>query len=355
MKYKPDPSGENTLEWVMRQFWRISAGLTELADSIALGSEGKITVEDEGTPLAATANTLNFVGAGVDATGTGETKTITIPGGGGGFSGLGLWRYRTAITSTPSTGQLQFDNLTIDSATELYIHKTNDAGTDMSAFLDLLASGNIIYVQVQSDATQFVIVQIGTPALAANVYTFPITNIEAQGTAPTNNTPAAVVVELGGSGGSTITVEDEGSPLTTAADTLNFAGGGVDATGAGTTKLITIGNDYLNKDTTSNVSVGYTTDVDTLTFADPLVPVITLEHFKTTTVTSNFDLGIPTGGNGHCEIYISATGTGPYTLTPVTNVVMMDAFDTITVGENYILNIHVYSATNVVAQLQQIP
>lgn len=43
---------------------------------------GGITIEDEGTPLVTDADTLNFVGAGVTASGTGTTKTITIPGGG---------------------------------------------------------------------------------------------------------------------------------------------------------------------------------------------------------------------------------------------------------------------------------
>lgn len=41
-----------------------------------------ITVQDEGTPLSTAATTLNFVGAGVTATGSGATKTITIPGAG---------------------------------------------------------------------------------------------------------------------------------------------------------------------------------------------------------------------------------------------------------------------------------
>jgi hypothetical protein len=48
------------------------------------GGGGSITVEDEGTPLTTAATTLDFVGAGVTASGTGATKTITIPGGGGG-------------------------------------------------------------------------------------------------------------------------------------------------------------------------------------------------------------------------------------------------------------------------------
>ena len=42
-----------------------------------------LTVKDEGTPLATAATSLDFVGAGVTASGTGVGKTITIPGGGG--------------------------------------------------------------------------------------------------------------------------------------------------------------------------------------------------------------------------------------------------------------------------------
>jgi hypothetical protein len=47
------------------------------------GGGSAITVDDEGTPLTTAATTLDFVGAGVTASGTGATKTITIPGGGG--------------------------------------------------------------------------------------------------------------------------------------------------------------------------------------------------------------------------------------------------------------------------------
>ena len=42
-----------------------------------------LTVQDEGSALSTAATTLNFVGAGVTASGTGATKTITIAGGGG--------------------------------------------------------------------------------------------------------------------------------------------------------------------------------------------------------------------------------------------------------------------------------
>ena len=46
------------------------------------GGSGSITVQDEGSALSTEATTLNFVGAGVTASGTGSTKTITISGGG---------------------------------------------------------------------------------------------------------------------------------------------------------------------------------------------------------------------------------------------------------------------------------
>jgi hypothetical protein len=133
-------------------------------------------------------------------------------GGGGGFVGFGIWRYRTAVTSNPSTGQMQFDDLIIDNATEMYFHETNDGGTDMTAFLDLIAADDLLYVQVQSDASQFVIVQVGTPSKAASVYTFPIVTIEGQGSAPTNNTQVALIVSpaqgSGGGGLANGTVDD---------------------------------------------------------------------------------------------------------------------------------------------------
>ena len=47
-----------------------------------ISGSGGITVQDESSTLSTQATTLNFVGAGVVASGTGATKTITISGGG---------------------------------------------------------------------------------------------------------------------------------------------------------------------------------------------------------------------------------------------------------------------------------
>lgn len=62
-------------------FETLDDGSTWLGMQVGAGST--LTVSDEGTPLATSATLLNFVGAGVTASGTGASKTITIPGGGG--------------------------------------------------------------------------------------------------------------------------------------------------------------------------------------------------------------------------------------------------------------------------------
>lgn len=59
-----------------------SAEATGLKWAAAAG--GSLTVSDEGVALATAATTLDFVGAGVVASGVGATKTITIAGGGSG-------------------------------------------------------------------------------------------------------------------------------------------------------------------------------------------------------------------------------------------------------------------------------
>jgi len=77
------------------------------------GGISGIIVQDEGSSLSTTATTLNFVGAGVTASGTGATKTITISGGGGsGSGGVVSSGTFTATANNPST----LDTYAYDSA-----------------------------------------------------------------------------------------------------------------------------------------------------------------------------------------------------------------------------------------------
>ncbi len=56
----------------------------------------------------------------------------------------------------------------------------------------------------------------------------------------------------GSGGGSTLTVQDEGTELSTAATTLNFTGSGVTASGTGATKTITISGGDSGTSVTAN-------------------------------------------------------------------------------------------------------
>ncbi len=78
-----------------------------------------ITTQDEGVPLSATVNTINFVGAGVTASGGGATTTVTIPGGGGGT--VTSVTASTGITCTPNpivgAGTVGISNTTVTAGT----------------------------------------------------------------------------------------------------------------------------------------------------------------------------------------------------------------------------------------------
>ncbi len=79
-----------------------------------------LTVQDEGSSLSTAATTLNFVGAGVTASGTGATKTITIAGGGGGSTAVEMFKINYATNgnlSSISDKSSGISSVSIDSAT----------------------------------------------------------------------------------------------------------------------------------------------------------------------------------------------------------------------------------------------
>ena len=64
---------------------------------------------------------------------------------------------------------------------------------------------------------------------------------------------------------SAITIQEEGTPLTTAATTLNFVGSSVTASGSGSTKTITIASTTLSYATTTGTGDGTTTPIGSIT------------------------------------------------------------------------------------------
>ena len=72
-----------------------------------------------------------------------------------------------------------------------------------------------------------------------------------------NGSDYAWVADQTGGGGSSLTIQDEGSALSTAATTLNFVGSGVTASGTGAVKTITIaggGTSYANSDVDAHLN-----------------------------------------------------------------------------------------------------
>jgi len=79
-----DGSGDPTAVSVGTNNYVLTADSSTATGVAWKESGGAITIQDEGSSLSTSAETINFTGSGVTASGTGSTKTITISGGGGG-------------------------------------------------------------------------------------------------------------------------------------------------------------------------------------------------------------------------------------------------------------------------------
>ena len=122
-----------------------SAAVKAYADSVGGGS---ITVQEEGSSLSTAATTLNFVGAGVTATGNSSTKTITIGAGVSTLAGMS----DTSISSA-NAGQIllhdgsdSFDNKDV---------KVNNVTLDQTTAL-AIPMGAAVYTISAPDASAYV-------------------------------------------------------------------------------------------------------------------------------------------------------------------------------------------------------
>lgn len=104
------------------------------------GAAGSLTVDDEGTPLATSATTLDFVGAGVTATGTGAVKTISIAGGSGAttpvVSGTGTAPGTSVTIPAASTGKRILLAINGSTAAATAVACTNVTWTKVKEYTD---------------------------------------------------------------------------------------------------------------------------------------------------------------------------------------------------------------------------
>ena len=259
-------------------------------------------MQEEGSDTGDDAAVLNFVGTGVTATGTGSTKTITITGSGGsGFTAgndldqvnanlrdIGYLSYRSS-SSTPT----KILTVTVGAqAAEDYYNTQGSSNKyridgDSSPFLSL-APGIYRFDQADSTNANHPLRFYEDPAKTTQ-YTTGVTN---SGTPGSSGAYTQITIDkdtktplyyqcsshaymghglevVGGTdntgGSSTVTVQDEGSSLSTAATTLNFVGAGVTAAGTGTTKTITV---PAGTDINSLASAVIDTTADSFAFSD---------------------------------------------------------------------------------------
>ena len=178
----------------------------------------------------------------------------------------------TYLTSVPS-GYLQ--NVSEDSSPQLAANldvQTNEITTSTSngnvkvtpngtgVFEIKGAGGNDGTLQLNCSANSHGIKLKSPPHSAGASYTltFPDTDGNANQVLKTDGSGGLDWVDQTG-GGSSLTVQDEGSALSTAATTLNFVGSGVTASGTGATKTITIsggGGGGLSSDSDGNTLAG---------------------------------------------------------------------------------------------------
>jgi len=115
-----------------------------------------------------------------------------------GFAGLGTWRFRTEITEPPASGQIRFNNASIPSATQLWIHDINQGSTDVGNFLLLLDPGDLIYIQDRGDSNNFVVVQVSAVTDVGTYIEVDIAAVVQEGAAFTQNELVAIIVSAAG-------------------------------------------------------------------------------------------------------------------------------------------------------------
>ena len=145
-------------------------------------------------------------------------------------------------TSTPTTSDIVSGEVAIDTSAQKFY--VNDSGT--IKVIGDGTSGSSLTVQDEGSS-------LSTSATTLN---FVGSGVTASGTGATKT-----ITISGGGGGSDLTVAEDGSDLSTAATKLDFVGSGVTATGSGATKTITIpgNNDLTVQEEGSSLSTAATT------------------------------------------------------------------------------------------------
>ena len=139
----------------------------------------------------------------------------------GGTTYAFFYQAKTSITSgDPGSGHIIWNNATQTSATQVNVsHLTDVPVEDIDIYLTALVIGNRLIIQDRNDSERFQIWTVsGTPTeIGSSYWTIPVTLVQSQGAAFTNNHDLLFAIVSGGSGG---------GGTTTNAITFNNGGAG---------------------------------------------------------------------------------------------------------------------------------
>jgi hypothetical protein len=159
---------------------------------------------------------------------------------------------------------------------------------------------------------------------------------------------ANVWVEISGAGTDTYEVKMNSS------DTSGFIEDKIDTslTVTGGTTL-GVADKVVQNDATNELTVGYTTTIETVTYASTMAPNLATQWRKQMTVTGNFTLDQAVNGYGSCEIYLTGSG-GPWTITAGTGVKVVGSLTTVADTKTYLLQVRKIATVTVVSMVEAI-
>ena len=274
----------------------------------------------DGTNLLAGIVTSIVAGNNVTVSGSTGAVTINASGGGGGGS----------IAGIDTTGTSVFNQIIASGVTTAATFSGSGASlTNLNA--SNLSSGTLPASRITSlNASKLT----GTAAAINGVNLTGIVTSIVGGTNVTVSGATGEVTINASGGGSGITVQDEGSALSTLATTLNFAGAGVVASGTGATKTITIaggGGSLASRTTksatTASLNAAASGDLSITAFKAYNLLKIAIDHpawvrlyvdsASRTSDASRAEGTDPTPGSGViAEVLTSTAGASTFLMSP---------------------------------------
>lgn len=234
---------------------------TAAASSASAASTSATAAATSATAAAASASSVNNYTGGTGITVSGTTITNDSPDqtvaltAGSNVSVSGTYpNFTISATDTNTTYSVGDGGLTEKNFTTTLKNKLD--AVEANATADQTAAEIRAAVEAASDSNVFTDAdhsKLDGIAASANNYSLPTASSSTLGGIKIGSglsIDGSGVVTASGGGGSSLTVQDEGSALSTAATTMNFVGNGVTASGTGATKTITV------TDTNTTYSIG---------------------------------------------------------------------------------------------------